>query len=192
MGDMTCCIKHFECSDRAEKRYIRTSPFIILVPELRIISHVTKFLDFQSRKSGFILPSPYPLAQLFPEPCFWLKWELSPYLHLPDFAAILILWLITLGSISISTALATRSGVGKNTAGKHEYRRQAANFVLGLRKKRRTSMCGLVEEPLAAGSAVSLPLSILSIATNDVKKLLTHLVTALTELNCYYRHVPRR
>ena len=52
----------------------------------------------------------YPLAQLFPEPCFWLKCELSPYLHLPDFAALLILWLITLDSMSTRTALATRSG----------------------------------------------------------------------------------
>lgn len=61
---------------------------------------------------------PHPLAQLFPEPCFWLKCEASPYVHLPDSAAFLMLRLITLGSMSISTALATRSGrqteVGEN------------------------------------------------------------------------------
>ena len=51
----------------------------------------------------------YPLAQLLPEPCFWLKCDFSPYLHLPDLAAFLMLWLITLGSMSMSTALEVRS-----------------------------------------------------------------------------------
>lgn len=73
---------------------------------------------------------------------------------------------------------------------KHEL--TGLGLCLVLLERRRTSLCGLVKEPLAAGSAVRLPLSLLSIATNDVKQLLTHLVTALTELNCYYRHVPPR
>lgn len=53
-------------------------------------------------------------------------------------------------------------------------------------------MCGLVEEALTAGCAVRLPLSVLSISADDVKQLMTHLVPALTELHCYYGHVPAR
>ncbi len=56
-------------------------------------------------KSG---PS-YPFAQLFPEPCFWQKCALSPYLHLPDLEALAIAWEITLGSISTSIDRATSS-----------------------------------------------------------------------------------
>lgn len=51
----------------------------------------------------------HPFAQLFPEPCFWQKCALSPYLHFPDFAALAMVWEMTLGSISISTARAMRS-----------------------------------------------------------------------------------
>ena len=58
---------------------------------------------------GFWVDGAYPFAQLLPEPCFWLKWDFSPYLHLPDLAALLILWLITLGSMSMSTALEVKS-----------------------------------------------------------------------------------
>lgn len=53
-------------------------------------------------------------------------------------------------------------------------------------------MCGLTEEPVTAHRAVRFPLSVLSVAAEDVKQLLTHLVSALTELNCHYRHFQPR
>lgn len=53
-------------------------------------------------------------------------------------------------------------------------------------------MWRLVEESLAAGCAVHFPLSLPSIAADDVKQLVTHLITALTELHRNYGHFSPR
>lgn len=85
-------------------------------------SHLSRFLfqvSIQSEVYFLSLPpyvchTTHPFAQLFPEPCFWQKCALSPYLHFPDLAALAMVWEMTLGSISISTARAVRS-TGKIT-----------------------------------------------------------------------------
>lgn len=53
--------------------------------------------------------SAHPFAQLFPVPCLWLKLDALSYFHLPDLAVLLKFCLMTFGSMSISTALATCS-----------------------------------------------------------------------------------
>lgn len=50
-----------------------------------------------------------------------------------------------------------------------------------------TSMWGPVEEPLAADCAILL-LSLLSVSLEDVKELLTHLITALAKLHVHHGH----
>lgn len=64
--------------------------------------------------------------------------------------------------------------------------------INGAQNQHFTSARGPVEEALTAGRAVCFPLSLLSLAADDAEQLLTHLVTALTQLNRYHRHRPNR
>lgn len=50
------------------------------------------------------------------------------------------------------------------------------------------SVCSPTEETLATGRAVNLPLR--TIAADDIKQLLAHLVTTLAELHRHHRHDP--
>lgn len=87
--------------------------------------------------------------------------------------------------MSTSTALATRSVDNSSNTCQVRANKAEVDDSVYLRVTL-TSVCSPAKEALTAGRAVHLPLR--TIAADDVKQLLAHLVAALAELHRHYGH----